>query len=65
VFPIPGKRGYRMLNRSELLGLPELLREARCHTPEKPWHALRHTFAAHAVMSYTPSRSCWGMRPSR
>jgi hypothetical protein len=49
VFPIPGKRGYRMLNRAELLGLPELLRGARCHTPGKPWHALRHTFAAHAV----------------
>jgi integrase len=51
VFPIPGKGGYRMLNRAELLGLPELLREARCHTPDKPWHALRHTFAAHAVMA--------------
>jgi integrase len=54
VFPIPGKRGYRMLNRAELLGLPELLRGARCHTPDKPWHALRHTFAAHAVMSGIP-----------
>jgi integrase len=54
VFPIPGRRGYRMLNRAELLGLPELLRGARCHTPDKPWHALRHTFAAHAVMSGIP-----------
>jgi site-specific recombinase XerD len=45
---------YRMLNRAELLGLPELLQGARCHTPDKPWHALRHTFAAHAVMSGIP-----------
>ena len=43
-----------MLTRAELLGLPELLRAARCHTPDKPWHALRHTFAAHAVMSGIP-----------
>ena len=21
------------------------------HVPERPWHSLRHTFAAHAVMS--------------
>jgi len=54
VFPIPGKQGYRMLNRAELLGLPDLLRAARCHVPDKPWHALRHTFAAHAVMSGIP-----------
>jgi integrase len=54
VFPIAGRRGYRMLNRAELLGLPDLLRGARCHTPDKPWHALRHTFAAHAVMSGIP-----------
>jgi hypothetical protein len=45
---------YRMPNRAELLGLPELLRGARCHTPDKPWRALRHTFAAHAVMSGIP-----------
>jgi hypothetical protein len=59
---------YRMLNRAELLGLPELLRGARCHTPEKPWHALRHTFAAHAVMSGIPLytvKELLGMRPSR
>jgi site-specific recombinase XerD len=34
--------------------LPELPRGARCHTSDKPWHALRHTFAAHAVMSGIP-----------
>jgi integrase len=36
VFPIPGRRGYRMLNRAELLGLPELLRGARCPPQTSP-----------------------------
>jgi len=31
--------------------LVALLRRAGVHIPEKPWHAFRHTFASHYVMS--------------
>lgn len=52
VFPVQGQRGeLRMGERDDLVGLPELLAAAGVHRPRKPWHALRHTFAAHAVMS--------------
>ena len=40
-----------MGERKETLGLPDLMRAAGVHVPKKPWHALRHTFAAHLVMS--------------
>jgi integrase len=31
--------------------LLRILRQARVHIPEKPWHAFRHTFASHYVMA--------------
>ena len=34
--------------------LPHVLRAAGCHVAAKPWHARRHTFASHAVMSGVP-----------
>jgi integrase len=52
VFPVQTRRGaYRMGSKEDMLGLPKLLRGARCHVPAKPWHALRHTFASHFMMS--------------
>jgi len=48
VEPEPGR--YRMGTAMDMLGLEEALRAAGCHVPAKPWHALRHSFAAHAVM---------------
>ena len=43
----------RMGSESDMMGIAELLAAAKCHAPAdgKPWHMLRHTFAAHAVMS--------------
>ena len=35
----------------DMLGIDELLLAAGCHVPVRPWHALRHTFASHYVMS--------------
>lgn len=43
-----------MGRRDDDNGLPELMRACGCHVPAKPWHSLRHTFAAHAVMSGMP-----------
>jgi integrase len=52
VFPVPLDSGrYRMGARQDSLELPTVLAAAGCHAPAKPWHALRHTFAAHAVMA--------------
>ena len=34
-----------------MLGLPRLLRAAGCRVLSHPWHALRHSFASHFVMS--------------
>ena len=34
-----------------MLGQEDLLRAAGCHVPVRPWHAMRHTFASHYVMS--------------
>lgn len=52
VFPVR-ERGdsHRMGTKEDELGLSVVLAQAGCHVPAKPWHALRHTFAAHAVMS--------------
>lgn len=33
-----------------MMGLPELLAKAGCPSLERPWHALRHTFASHYIM---------------
>lgn len=36
---------------ADTLGIHELLREAGCRPLPRPWHALRHTFASHFIMS--------------
>jgi integrase len=55
VFPVQGRKTFRMGDARSLSGvLQALLKGAGCHVPEKPWHALRHTFASHAVMSGVP-----------
>lgn len=56
VFPVEGSPGvFRMGAEFGVFGLPELLELAGCHQPADghPWHFLRHSFAAHAVMSGT------------
>ena len=44
-------RKSRMGTPDDMLGIESLLRAAGCHVPVRPWHALRHTFASHYVMS--------------
>ena len=41
------------MNRSatDTGGLPQLLASVGCQRIARPWHALRHTFASHFVMS--------------
>lgn len=52
VFPFEGHRGWGMsTNTSDMLGLPALLEAAGCRQIAHCWHALRHTFASHFVMS--------------
>lgn len=53
VFPVIDAPGSapRMGTEYDMLGLPDLLKAAGCHAPEKPWHALRHTFASHFMMA--------------
>ncbi len=46
VFPVVKRGGARMGMREDGDELFALLRAAGCHTPEHPWHALRHTFAS-------------------
>jgi integrase len=51
LFPVEAAPGrYRMGVFQDSLDLPKLLVAADCHVPDKPWHALRHSFASHAVM---------------
>lgn len=50
VFPVM-KGTPRMADRRCMMGLPELLSLAGCRPLAQPWHALRHTFASHFVMS--------------
>jgi site-specific recombinase XerD len=40
-----------MLGGHAMLGLPRLLVAAGCRALAHPWHALRHTFASHFIMS--------------
>lgn len=47
VFPVRGK----MAHRHELLDLPEVLRSVGVQAGPRPFHALRHTFASHFMMS--------------
>ena len=48
VFPV--RRGGEHSHKA-MLGLPRLLAAAGCRVPLHPWHALRHTFASHFIMS--------------
>lgn len=50
VFPVVAGKP-RMGGDFDTLGLPELLLEAGCRPLLRPWHALRHTFASHFIMS--------------
>ena len=50
IFPIVDQKP-RMGNNYDLRELPELLAEAGCRPLLRPWHALRHTFASHFIMS--------------
>lgn len=53
VFPVGSVcDGYRMGRKSEMLGLPVVLKLAGCHVLEpKVWHGLRHTGASHFIMA--------------
>jgi len=53
VFPHRKKNGTWSMNRSatDTGGLPQLLASVGCQRIARPWHALRHTFASHFVMS--------------
>ena len=53
VFPVTPVHGNyaRMGTADDMLDLEGLLKAAGCHVPLRPWHALRHTFASHYVMS--------------
>lgn len=53
VFPVEGLRGLRMGAEFDGKGIASLFAAAGCHEPADGhrWHMLRHTFAAHAVMS--------------
>lgn len=51
VFPVSAKGRLRMGRKLDMLGLPELLTETMTRPLQRPWHALRHTFASHFVMS--------------
>lgn len=41
----------RMANPDAMCGLPRLMQQAGIRKLRHPWHALRHTFASHFVMS--------------
>lgn len=53
VFPHRKKDGRWGMNgnASDTAGLPKLLAEIGCQRIVRPWHALRHTFASHFIMS--------------
>lgn len=51
VFPISAKGTLRMGRKLDMLELPALLTEILTRPLQRPWHALRHTFASHFVMS--------------
>jgi len=51
VFPVVEDGEARMGDQYDMVGLPAALKAAKCHTPKKPWHALRHTFASHFMMA--------------
>lgn len=53
VFPVwdlcDGK--HRMGVRGDMLRIEAVLKAAKCHSPSRPWHMLRHTFASHFIMA--------------
>ena len=48
---IPSQLQFRMGSHEDMLGIAELLAEAGCTEMQRPWHALRHTFASHYMMA--------------
>lgn len=51
VFPVMGRLRLRMGRKMDMLGLPEALAEIGARPFKRAWHAMRHTFASHFVMS--------------
>lgn len=52
VFPVVRRGGIINMGREQdMLELPKLIAAAGCPSLERAWHALRHTFASHFVMS--------------
>lgn len=48
---VPTAVRYRMGQHEDMLGLEALIEAAGCSPMQRPWHALRHTFASHYMMS--------------
>lgn len=48
---IPPTTTYRMGSHEDMLGIEELLADAKATPMTRPWHALRHTFASHYMMA--------------
>jgi len=51
VFPVVAGGRARLGSADDMLGLPELLAAAACRPLTRAFHALRHTFASHYMMS--------------
>lgn len=51
VFPVTFAGRSRMGDADDMLGLPELLAATGCRVLQRPFHALRHTFASHFIMA--------------
>ncbi len=47
----PAVQKYRMGGHDDMIGVEELLEAAKCPPMQRAWHALRHTFASHYMMS--------------
>lgn len=48
---LPSSATYRMGSHEDMLGIETLLEAANCSPMQRPWHALRHTFASHYMMA--------------
>ncbi len=51
VFPIVRRGVVNMGHSGDMLELDRLLAAAGCPKLQRPWHALRHTFASHYIMA--------------
>jgi integrase len=51
VFPVLSRNTTRIGCEADTLGIAAVLAAAKCHVPDHPWHALRHTFASHYMMA--------------